>query len=33
MATCSSKPLWLVEVQLVGVRMEPWLLITDWPVT
>lgn len=25
--------LWLVEVQLVGVRMEPWLLVTDWPVT
>jgi hypothetical protein len=25
--------LWLVEVQLVGVRLEPWLLLTDWPVT
>lgn len=28
-----QQDLWLVEVQLVGVRMEPWLLITDWPVT
>lgn len=25
--------LWLVKVQLLGVRLEPWLLITDWPVT
>jgi hypothetical protein len=28
-----QRALWLVEVQLVGLRMEPWLLITDWPVT
>lgn len=28
-----EQALWLVEVQLVGVRLEPWLLITDWPVT
>jgi hypothetical protein len=28
-----QQAVWLVEVQLVGVRMEPWLLITDWPVT
>lgn len=28
-----QQALWLVEVQLVGVRMEPWLLVTDWPVT
>lgn len=28
-----QQALWLVEVQLVGVRMEPWLLLTDWPVT
>lgn len=25
--------LWLVQVQLRGVRLEPWLLLTDWPVT
>jgi hypothetical protein len=24
--------LWLVKVQLLGVRLEPWLLLTDWPV-
>jgi hypothetical protein len=28
-----QQDLWLVQVQLVGVRLEPWLLITDWPVT
>lgn len=28
-----QKPLWLVEVRLQGASMEPWLLITDWPVT
>lgn len=28
-----QQDVWLVEVQLVGVRMEPWLLLTDWPVT
>lgn len=26
------KDLWLVEVHLLGTRLEPWLLITDWPV-
>lgn len=28
-----QKQLWLVEVRLVGTRMKPWLLVTDWPVT
>lgn len=28
-----QKPLWLVEVHLVGTRLKPWILITDWPVT
>lgn len=28
-----SKVLWLVEVRLRGTRLEPWLLLTDWPVT
>jgi hypothetical protein len=27
------KTLWLVEVRLLGTNLEPWLLITDWPVT
>jgi hypothetical protein len=26
------KDLWLVEVRLSGTNLEPWLLITDWPV-
>lgn len=26
------KELWLVEVRLVGTPLDPWLLITDWPV-
>jgi hypothetical protein len=26
------KDLWLVEVRLLGTHLEPWLLITDWPV-
>jgi len=25
--------LWLVEIHLVGTRLKPWILITDWPVT
>jgi hypothetical protein len=25
--------LWLVEVRLQGTQLEPWLFITDWPVT
>jgi hypothetical protein len=28
-----QKTLWLVEVRLLGTNLEPWLLITDWPVT
>lgn len=32
-AALQQQALWLVEVQLVGLRMEPWLLITDWSVT
>lgn len=27
------KDVWLVQVRLLGTTMEPWLLITDWPVT
>jgi hypothetical protein len=32
-AELRQQAVWLVEVQLVGVRLEPWLLLTDWPVT
>jgi hypothetical protein len=28
----SHQELWLVEVQLLRSHLEPWLLITDWPV-
>lgn len=28
-----QKPLWLVEVRVPGTNLDPWLLITDWPVT
>jgi hypothetical protein len=28
-----QKDLGLVEVRLLGTQLEPWLLITDWPVT
>jgi hypothetical protein len=28
-----QKALWLVEVRLLGTKLEPWLLLTDWPVT
>ena len=28
-----QQDLWLVEVELLRTRLEPWLLITDWPVT
>lgn len=28
-----QQALWLVEVQLIGVRMDSWLLLTDWPIT
>jgi hypothetical protein len=27
-----QKVLWLVEVRLLGTDLDPWLLITDWPV-
>ncbi len=27
-----TKPVWLVQVQVLGTNWEPWLLITDWPV-
>lgn len=28
-----QKEVWLVEVRLPETNLEPWLLITDWPVT
>ncbi|MBV9231722.1 MAG: transposase, partial [Chloroflexi bacterium] len=28
-----TREVWLVEVQIVGTGLEPWLLLTDWPVT
>lgn len=28
-----QKDLWLVEVRLLGTKLEPWQLITDWRVT
>jgi hypothetical protein len=28
-----AKDLWLVEVRLLGTKLEPWLLLTDHPVT
>ena len=28
-----SKAVWLVQVRVLGVDWEPWLLLTDWPVT
>jgi hypothetical protein len=28
-----QKELWLVEVRLLGTTLDPWLLLTDWPVT
>lgn len=31
-AEVRQKALWLVEVRLVGTTLEPWLLVTDWPV-
>jgi hypothetical protein len=31
-AEVRQKDLWLVEVRLVGTTLEPWLLVTDWPV-
>src|SRR5260370_217863 len=28
-----TRDVWLVEVRVLGVDWEPWLLLTDWPVT
>lgn len=28
----AKKPLWLVQVRILRSPLEPWLLITDWPV-
>lgn len=28
-----TREVWLVEVRIVGVDQDPWLLLTDWPVT
>ena len=28
-----TRDVWLVEVRVLGVNWEPWLLLTDWPVT
>jgi Transposase DDE domain len=28
-----TQAVWLVEVHIVGVEQDPWLLLTDWPVT
>jgi hypothetical protein len=27
-----TREVWLVEVRVLGVDWEPWLLVTDWPV-
>lgn len=29
----AQKEVWLVEVRILGTTLEPWRLITDWPVT
>ena len=28
-----TREVWLVEVRVLAVDWEPWLLLTDWPVT
>jgi hypothetical protein len=28
----AAKQLWLVEVRVPGCNLEPWVLLTDWPV-
>jgi hypothetical protein len=28
-----TQQVWLVEVHIVGTDQDPWLLLTDWPVT
>jgi Transposase DDE domain len=30
--TLLTKPLWLVEIRLLGTKLDPWLLLTDWVV-
>jgi Transposase DDE domain len=30
--TLATKRLWLVEIRLLGTTLDPWLLLTDWPV-
>ena len=30
--TQRTKPLWLVEIRLLGTKLDPWLLLTDWVV-
>jgi hypothetical protein len=32
LADMRRQDLWLVEVHLLGTSLEPWLLLTDWPV-
>ncbi len=27
-----TRDVWVVEVRVLGVAWEPWLLLTDWPV-
>ncbi len=28
-----TRDVWLVQVRVLGVDWDPWLLLTDWPVT
>ncbi len=28
-----TREVWLVQVRVLGVNWDPWLLLTDWPVT
>jgi len=28
-----QQPLWLVQIAVRDSSMQPWLLVTDWPVT
>jgi hypothetical protein len=28
-----TREVWLVQVRVLGVDWDPWLLLTDWPVT
>lgn len=27
------REVWLIEVHILGTDQEPWLLLTDWPIT